>query len=234
MLTYRPGTTLAHRLDPRAKLGFLLALAFAGFLHTTPVWLAGLTVVVGAALAAARLRPLSVVWGFRFLLPFLVAAPLVEGLTLGAPWFRVADAWPPALASYRVLLVVAASAAYVVSTSARESRAAIQHTVPGRPGQFLGLGAAFVFRFLPVVRADLASIRDAMAARLGEARPLRERIAILTTTGLDRALGRADTFGLALRARCFAWNPTLPPLSLSRLDVPVLALSVGLVVLALL
>ncbi|MFC4551663.1 energy-coupling factor transporter transmembrane protein EcfT, partial [Halorussus sp. GCM10023401] len=36
-------------------------------------------------------------------------------------------------------------------------------------------------------------------------------------------------FSLALRARCFAWNPTLPPLSTSRVDVPVLAASVALV-----
>jgi biotin transport system permease protein len=43
-----------------------------------------------------------------------------------------------------------------------------------------------------------------------------------------RSLARADRLSLALRARCFAYNPTLPALRFSRLDYPVLALSVGL------
>jgi biotin transport system permease protein len=42
---------------------------------------------------------------------------------------------------------------------------------------------------------------------------------LVATAGLRRALGRADAVSLAMRARCFSWNPTLPPIGFSRLDV---------------
>jgi biotin transport system permease protein len=50
----------------------------------------------------------------------------------------------------------------------------------------------------------------------------------LALIGLDRALSRADTLALALRARCLAWNPTLPPLSFRRRDYAVSAASLAL------
>ncbi|WP_129114347.1 energy-coupling factor transporter transmembrane component T family protein [Halegenticoccus tardaugens] len=225
MLTYAPGETLAHRLDPRSKLLFQFAFAAAAFAHTNPRGLAALTALAGVVLLASGLPPTTALWEFRFALPFLVAAPLVEALTLGPPWFVPADAASPALASYRVLLVLLVSAAYVRTTPVRDSRAAIQRTVPGKPGQFLGVGVALVFRFLPALQADLARVREAMAARLGDERPLRERMWLVAAAGLNRAFGRADRLALALRARCFAWNPTLPELRFSRLDVPAVALS---------
>ncbi|RBI63101.1 energy-coupling factor transporter transmembrane protein EcfT [halophilic archaeon] len=228
-LAYRPTGAFAESLDPRAKLGFQAAFAVAAFAHTTPRGLAVLTVVAALALAAARTSPTWVVSEFRVALPFLVGSPLLAGFALGPPWFVPEDAVAPLLASYRVLLVLAVGAAYVRTTPARDSRAAVQHLVPGRPGQFLGMGVAFVFRFLPVLQADLRSIRSAMAARLGDERPLRERMQLVATAGLARAFERADRFALALRARCFAWNPTLPPLSVGVEDVPVLAGTAALV-----
>jgi biotin transport system permease protein len=68
-----------------------------------------------------------------------------------------------------------------------------------------------------------------MRARLGEERSLSERIRIVATASLRRAFDRSDTLALALGARCFAWNPTLPRLALDRVDVPALASCVALV-----
>jgi biotin transport system permease protein len=45
---------------------------------------------------------------------------------------------------------------------------------------------------------------------------------------MDRTLARADRLALALRARCFAWNPTLPPLRFRRRDSLVVALALAL------
>lgn len=225
-MSYRPGDSLAHRLDPRTKLAVQIAFAAAAFAHTSPEGLAALTVLAAGMLAAARTPPISTLWAYRFALPLLLAGPVLEGLT----WigFDPAAAFETALASYRVLLILLVSAAYVQTTPVRASRAAIQWLVPGRLGQFLGMGVAFVFRFLPLLRADIGRIRDAMAARLGTERPVHERMALVAVAGLDRALTRADRLSLALRARCFAWNPTLPPLSFARLDLAVLALAAGL------
>lgn len=229
MLRYEPGTTLVHGLDPRTKLAFQFAFTAAAFAHTTPRGLTALTGVAAVALLAARLPPQAVVVDLRFALPFLLAAPLLQGFVLGPPWFSLAQARFPALASYRVLLVLLVSAAYVNTTPSRESRAAVQWLVPGRVGQFLGVGVGLVFRFLPVLRRDATRAREAMRARLGGERPLTERMRIVATAGLRRAFDRSDTLALALQARCFAWNPTLPRLALGRSDVPVLAACVGLV-----
>lgn len=228
MLTYSPGGTVAHRLDPRSKLLLQACFAVAAFAQTTPPGLAALTVLTLGLLAAAGLRPVAVVSAYRYVLLILAVAPLVAGATLGPPWFRVDAVVAASLGSYRLFLVLAVSGIYVHTTSARESRAAIQRTVPGKAGQFLGLGVGFVFRFLPVLRADLRRIREASAARLGTERPVHERMARIAVVGLDRALSRADTLALALRARCLAWNPTLPPLAFSRRDYAVSAASLAL------
>jgi biotin transport system permease protein len=233
-LSYVAGDSLAHRLDPRTKLAVQAGFAVAAVAHTTPVGLAVLSGVTLLFLALAATPVVASLRSYRAFLPFLVAAPLVEGLTLDAPWFVVDDAVGPALASYRVVLLLLVSTAYIRTTPVRESRAAIQHLLPGRVGVLLGAGVGFVLRFLPLMRRDLATIREAMAARLGDRRSLRERVRLVGVTGLRRVFLRSDRLALALRARCFSWNPTLPPLSFSRLDYPVLAGSVLLAATALL
>jgi biotin transport system permease protein len=49
---------------------------------------------------------------------------------------------------------------------------------------------------------------------------------------MNRAFGRADSLALALRARCFSWNPTLPALRFTWLDAAGLLAAVGLLVAA--
>lgn len=237
MLTYRPGDSLAHRLDPRSKLLVQVAFAAAAFAYTTPRGLAVLTVLTLGILAIAEVMPHRTLWEFRFVFPFLLAAPLLDGFTVGSPWFVVSDAVPPALAGYRVVLVLLVAAAYVETTPVRDSRAAVQWAVPGKPGQFLGMGVSFVFRFLPVLQGDLARIRDAQRARLGTERSVPNRMRLLIIAAFNRAFQRADRFSLALQARCFSWNPTLPELSFSRLDIVAVVVAAGFfaaVVLALL
>ena len=229
MLVYEPDDTVAHRLDPRSKLAVQIGFAIAALAHTSRRPLLALTALTLVILWSAGVRPFRAIYAYRYALPFLVFAPLVAGLTLGEPWFDVTDASQSAAASYRVFLVIVVSAAYVRSTPARASRAAIQRTVPGKPGQVVGMGVALVFRFLPLLRDDVRTIRDASAARLGTERGLLERTTHLGTGTLERAFRRADRLSLALQARCFAWNPTLPPLAFSGLDVPAFGLALLLV-----
>ena len=231
-MNYAPGDSFAHRLDPRSKLAFQAAFALAAFVHTTPRGLATLTPVVAVVLVASRTPPAATLRSYRAFLPFLLAAPVLEGLTWGPPWFAVREAVGPTLAAYRVVLVLLVSTAYVRTTPARESRAAIQRLVPGRTGVLLGASVGFVLRLLPLLRDDLSRIRAAIDARLGSERSLRERIRLVGQTGLRRVFRRSDRFALALQARCFSWNPTLPELRLGARDVPVVAAAVALVVVA--
>jgi biotin transport system permease protein len=230
-LAYRPGTSLAHRLDPRTKLAVQAGFAAAAFAHTTPRGLAALTGVSAVVLAAARTSP-TVLREFAAVLPFVIGAPLVAGVQLGSPWFDPAAAVFPALVSYRVVLLLLVSGAYVRTTTARESRAALQRTIPGRIGVLAGAGVGFLLRLFPVLQRDLGRIRDAQATRLGTERAVLDRVRLLGLGGLDRVFRRADTFALALQARCFAWNPTLPRLAFGRRDAPALLLGAGLLVAA--
>ena len=234
MLSFEPGNTPLHRLDPRSKLAFQVGFAIAALAHTAPLALAGFTVLVVGALRLGGVGVRSAVYTYRYALVFLVPAPLIAGVTLGPPWFDLADAEETARASYRVFLIVLVSAAYVSTTTSRDSRAAIQRTVPGKPGQLLGMGVSLVFRFLPVLVADLRRIRDASRTRLGDTRGVVERGTHLGAQGLSRAFGRADRLSLAMQARCFAWNPTLPQLAMGPWDWLVVALAVGLGLTALL
>jgi biotin transport system permease protein len=229
MLTYEPGASVAHRLDPRTKLAVQIGFALAAFTHTTPRGLAALTALTTVILTAAALSPFVAVREVRYALPFLLIGPLLSVFVVGPPWIAPVEAVAPILASYRVLLVLIVSVAYVRTTPVRDSRAAVQRVIPGKVGRFLGVGVALVFRFLPVLIDDLSRARAATQARLGTERRLIDRLGIVASAGIRRAFGRADRLGMALRARCFAWNPTLPALRLSVWDLPALALVAGLV-----
>ncbi|MFW5918159.1 MAG: energy-coupling factor transporter transmembrane component T family protein [Haloferacaceae archaeon] len=227
-LTYDPGESLGHALDPRTKLAVQAAFAAAAFAHTTPRGLAALSVVALGGLFACRIRVREVAREYAAVLPFLLAAPLLEGARLSRPGFDAAAAVDPALASYRTLLLLALAAAYVKTTPARDASAAVAWLVPGRVGRVLGVGVGLTFRYVPLLQADVARLRDASRARLGDRRPLRERVRQLAVGALNRAFERADRLALALQARCFAWNPTGPNLRFGRADVPALTLAAGL------
>lgn len=229
MLTYEPGESLGHRLDPRTKLAVQGGFAAAAFAHTTPRGLVAMTLVAGVALVACRLGVREVTREYRGVVPFLLVGPLLEGAGVAPLRFDPAAALPAALASYRTLLLLALAAAYVKTTPAREAGAAVRWLVPGRPGRFLGVGVGLLFRYVPLLQADVARLRDALFARLGDRRSVRDRVRRITVGALDRAFTRADRLALAMRARCFAWNPTPPALQFSRADGPALALAAGLI-----
>ncbi|WP_247002146.1 energy-coupling factor transporter transmembrane component T family protein [Halosolutus gelatinilyticus] len=234
MIAYEHDETIAHRLDPRSKLAVQIGFAATALAHTSPRALVALSAVAAVFLAAARLPVWRTLVAYRFALVVVAIAPLLSAATLGSPWIDVDAGLASARAGYRVLLVLLVSAAYVRSTPVRDSRAAIQRTIPGKPGQVLGVGVALVFRFLPVLRADFRTIRDAMAARLGTERSAVDRAGTIGAIGLSRAFDRADRLALALQARCFAWNPTLPALWFGPLDYLAVALGIALALSALL
>ncbi|MFC7095915.1 energy-coupling factor transporter transmembrane component T family protein [Halobaculum marinum] len=228
MLAYEPGDSVAHRLDARSKLLVQAAVAAAAFAHSDPRGLAVLTALTLGVLALSATPVRVAVAEYRGVLPFLAVGPVLESLRLGTPWVEPSAAVDPALAAYRTLLLLALVAAYVRTTPVRESEAAVARLVPGRVGRLLGLGVGLVFRFLPVLQADLARVREAMRARLGDQRPLHERVQVVATAGLRRVLTRTDRLAVALRARCLSWNPTPPPASFGRADVAAVCLALAL------
>jgi len=228
MLSYRPGDTVVHRLDPRSKLSVQFGLAIAVFTFATPPALAAATLFGLAALAAARLSPVAVVRAYWVVFAVLALAPVLAGVALGPPWFRIEPALRSLQAVARVVPLLFVSAAYLTTTPVRETRAAVQRLVPGKAGQLFGVGMALVIRLFPVLLGDAHEVRDAIRARGGERRSPLARARLLTVRVLERTMARSDRLGLALRARCFAWNPTLPPLAFESRDYPVVALGLAL------
>lgn len=228
MLTYEPGETLAHRLDPRSKMVFQVGFAVAAFARVDAAWLAAIAGVAAVALVAARVSPVAVVRSYWFVFLILAGGPALATVSVGPPWIDPWAALEPALTVARIGLVFFVGAAYVRSTPVRETRAAIQRHVPGRTGQLLGVGVALTFRFVPVLRRDLVAVREAMQARAGSNRSIVDRARRIGMLGLTRAFERADRLAVALQARCFAWNPTLPALAFGRTDYPVLLAGIGL------
>ena len=229
MLTYTPGETVVHRLDPRTKLGFQFAFALVAFSASTLPQGVGLFVVAVGALLLAGGSIRGVLQAYWFVLLVLALGPPIAGLTLGAPWFRVGPAVDSARSVVRIVPILFVSAAYITATPIRATRAAIQKTVPGRPGQLLGVGVALTFRHVPVLSADLGRVRDGLAARGGDTASVHVRARRIVTLTLVRAFRRSDQLAVALQARCFAWNPTLPRLRFGRLDLVVWLLSAVLV-----
>jgi biotin transport system permease protein len=222
MLSFVPGSTPAHRLDPRSKLCFQAGFAVAALAADSGERLVAIYALTGLVLLSAQLSPVRVARDYRVVLAVLAVAPMLAGLAFGSPWLRVGPALDSLFAVLRVPPVLAVSAAYVRTTPVRETRAAIQRVVPGKLGQLLGVGVGLVFRFFPLVVDDLRAVRTAMHARAGQRRPFHDRARRLFLQGLERTIARADRLAVALQARCFAWNPTLPALAFGRADYPVL------------
>lgn len=232
-------TTRAYRrswlgmLDPRTKLLLQIAFVAAAYVHTEPVPLA---LLAGLGILVIRLggqSPRSTLWEFRALGVFLGFAPLVAGIRIRPASFVVDDAVAPALAAFRVLLVVLVSVAIVRTTAPREVEAALRWLMPGRIGRALATGVGLVFRFVPVIRSEANRTRQAVAMRGGDELPLHRRIHLVGVVTLVRLLRRSDRVSRALRVRCLAWNATVPPLSFSRLDAPAILGSLALLAWAL-
>lgn len=222
MITYSHDRTIFHDLDPRSKLLAQAGFAIAVFTQTDPVILGTFTIVALGILQAGGLGPVQVLRAYWIVLVILGMAPFFAMLTVGSPWVVPERGLASVLAGYQVILVLFVSAAYVRTTPLRETRAAIQRHVPGKLGQLLGVGITLTFRFFPVMLRDLRTAKDAIEVRSGNGISVIHRLRLIAFVGIRRAMERAQTLSLALRARCFAWNPTLPALAFSWRDYPVI------------
>ncbi len=227
MLTYHPGTSLAHALDPRTKL-FLQLCCAVPIILVSPLILPALTLGVIAIVTTAHLNLSETIYSYRFVAIVLLLAPVLEGLTIQPPWFSLTEAFPPAIASYRVALLILISTVYIHTTAPRDSRAAIQRTIPGKPGQFLGVGVMIIFHIFPRIITAITQLRAAMQARLSQSRPVTRQIELLTTNTLILLFQQSNQYSNALQTRCFAWNPTLPALKFDKIDL--IAILAGLLV----
>lgn len=215
LLTYQPGDSLLHRLNPATKLVLAVCVVVAAFVLPTvhgPVVL--LAVLAALAVSAGIARALAKAGGL-LLAPFAVALFVVHGLfypgrltplvTVGPVTIWVEGIAFAALVLARVATLVLAFLSVVLTTAPKRLMVALIDK--GLPPKL-----AYVFlaalEFVPDMQQRARAVLDAQQARGLDikANVWRRLVAFVALMGplIGGALIAAETRALALEARAFS------------------------------
>ncbi len=202
---YTRADTLAHSLDPRAKVVFSLLLLVAAFLANGAVGLGLVAVLTAGALAAAGIGPARAARSLRpfaWLMVFVLAFNAV--FSAGGAVYAVESV-------ARFALVLLGSSTLMATTSPTELTDAAALLL--RPLARLGvrvddavLCVSMTLRFVPLVLSEFRRVKAAQEARLArfdQPSPIaRARAYVSVMVPLFAgALRRSDTLALAIRNR---------------------------------
>jgi len=236
--TYRPGTSLLHCMDVRAKLVLVVLVGLAS-LNMHPVSLLVVTGILGGLFRASKRSVVSLLSSLRYygvLLGFVLLARGVN-LSLDPPWGWGTVTVDPhglregALVCWRLGIVVLAGALFVSTTRSSQMKAAVQWVlapVPLVPEKRLSFMIALTLRSFPLIFLQAKETAAAQRARGIENRknPL-YRMKTLAVPLLRRTLQDAEKLAVAMEARCYQEDRTDPVLSATRADWRALAAGVG-------
>jgi energy-coupling factor transport system permease protein len=250
---YYPAESPLHRLDPRAKVVAVTALAIALFTRDS---FAALAVYGGAALAGLLLSRVPPAWFWRGLRPllWLVALTFVAQLLFapGEAFFSLGPlhlTWQgletAAFLTLRlVVLVVAGSLLTLTTTPIALTDGLAWLARPLRrlrvPTEELALMMTIALRFIPTLLVEIETIMRAQRARGAEfgrgglVRRARALVPLLVPLFVV-SFRRADELALAMEARCYRpgiVRTRLHPLRAGGDDWVLLALVAGVIVLA--
>lgn len=207
---YLKGTSLAHRLDPRAKLvalavAFVVPLLFDDPLYTgavLAVYLIG-AVMVGATPNVRTLAPILI----SIQVAALVMWPIfVSGETPLFLWIEVESLLYGLAMGFRLLSMVVAGIILLTTTS-------IEHLVWGMVKLGLPYRIGFTIttavRLVPMLISSTSTISDAQASRgldlkSGNAIERARKHVPLIVPATMSAIRRANDFSIALEARAFS------------------------------
>jgi energy-coupling factor transport system permease protein len=216
-----PGHSLAHRLDPRAKILIMLVFITALFLATSlSGWLILTAFIVVAVLAsqvptrilARSLRPVL------FIIILTVALNLF--MTRGVPLFRLGPlvATREGLAfglllGYRIVLLITFSSLLTLTTSPIALTDGIEallkpFTRLGVPAHELAMMMSIALRFIPTLLEEADKIMKAQMARGADfesgsfMQRARSLVPLLVPLFVS-AFRRADELAMAMEARCY-------------------------------
>ena len=250
---YREGNSLAHRLDPRARIVFVLLYIVAAFLVQSVPGLAVAALVAVGVLAAsgtgprgaaAALRPFA--WLMLFVLVFDVLF-VNEGQVL-------AQAGPVCISAGGILFAVKAVvrfACVLLGTSTLMTTTSPTALADGAalllaPLRKLGVNTnnavmalGMTLRFIPVVSEEMARVREAQELRCanftgGVVAKLKAYVPVIIPL-FQSAMRRAETLALAMENREYDPQGTrtcIRSYQLTRADAAVLVLGCALVALA--
>lgn len=168
---YRPGSSVLHRTDPRAKfVGLLAVLALA--LTTTDLAFMGvlLAVVVAALTILGRLTPRTYGRLLVVLVPLAVLVTIAQGLvqqgdallTLGAVDVTANGLLLGGAIALRLCVMALVFAGFAMTTDPTDIALGVHRL--GVPYKFAYL-TSFGFRFLPLVQNEARTLLTAMSVR---------------------------------------------------------------------
>lgn len=235
-----------HRLDVRFKLACLILVSLSG-VQATFRGMGLLSIVLLWLCVHVRLSWGALVREARYFALLLLVVWLSRALvTPGNPVLRFHDIAVTregladgALVCWRLAGVVTAGLLFVHTTRSAQIRSAVVRIldpVPLIPARRVGTMIALLIRFIPVILNQARETSDALNARGLEARKNpATRLAIMAVALLRNVFRDADRLVVAMEARCYSENPTMPEFSAVRRDwaalmaAASLALSMGMV-----
>ncbi len=220
-----PGRSFLHRLDPRTKQALLMILS-AVSMGGAFSFVSLLSVILFGCFHAAGVSLVRLVREIRYFLIFLIFVFAVRTFRFESGWIFVFDsdlAGEALMICWRLLLVVLMGLLVMVSTRTAHIRAALiwfLRPIPFIHEKMAATMVGLIVRFLPQILFQAADISDAQCARCIERRrnPL-VRLKCFAIALFRRTFLSADELVVAMQARCYNENRTLPDFSFSRRDV---------------
>lgn len=223
---YVPGTSLAHRLDPRVKLGFFVVVMLVAGCWSDPIFLGGFFFLLALLCRASRIPGRVVTSLLKTLLPVLVAYflfnlffkphpnPYVLFYVIPPGVFRYAAfvslqavVWSVG-AVFRFLIILLTVRLILLVTPVRDVvLCLVKLGLPAEFGVALGIG----FGYIPVLIDENRKIREALQSRAWEfehRNPFRRMTALLRmlVPTLVNAMRRANAIAMAIEAKGFSHN----------------------------
>jgi biotin transport system permease protein len=227
--SFRNGSSILHRLDPRFKIIFLALIS----LSTLKAGIAGLlllTLVFGSLAAEMRLPLKSITFELRYFSFFLLIIFVAKCLTeqgiplLTVKFITVTDRGiiEGALASWRLALIILMGLLFSFTTRPKDIRTAVEilfTRVPLLPEKRIAIMIGLIVRFIPVILHLTREVSDAQRARAIEQRknPI-YRASRLVLPIMRRTLGRAELLANSMESRCFDENRPTPALYATAFD----------------
>ena len=224
--SYCMGDTVAHRLDPAAKLLFCMLYLIAAFVADGAFGLGAVSfacllalAATGAAVRSVRktLKPFVWLMGFVFLFNALFTVSAQPLFAVGPINVSTGGIAFGAISVLRFALVLLGTSGLMATTSPTELADAVARLLG--PLQRLGLnidglvlGISLTLRFLPVLSDELDRIMSAQRARgaqFDQRNPLKRAQAFIPVIVplIASALRRAETLALAIQNREYGANP---------------------------
>lgn len=228
-LSFRPGTSLLHRLDVRFKLILLILISLSTLKADVPA-LAVLTAVLIAALTHARVSLRSILKDLRYVLILLIFILIARALsTPGSPIIKFKTfvvsregVYQGTVICWRLVIVIMTGLSFITTTRPSGIKTAIEwmlNPFPFIPAKRIAMMMSLVVRFIPVIFEQAKETAAAQRARCVENR--KNPVYRLIRFGIPlmrRTFEKADHLALAMEARCYTENRTNPRLSSHKRD----------------